>query len=162
VVRVLFFFAAGCLPFSVFPCPPACLAADIPRRRIDVLCVWPGACTSSSAAAVSRHVLKHSPRQAACQYVEPRACRWPCRPTFSGVPRRTAADMGLGETPSLGRLLIWASVRLLGAGRVDQRSNGGCWAQGVCRGLSEFRSEGKSSSSRAAVFCFFVFGAGFV
>ena len=27
------------------------------------------------------------------------------------------------------RLLVWASVKVLGAGRVGQRSNGGCSAQ---------------------------------
>jgi hypothetical protein len=30
-------------------------------------------------------------------------------------------------------------VRALGAGRVEQRSNGGYWAQGVCRGQSSNR-----------------------
>ena len=41
-----------------------------------------------------------------------------CRPTFSGVPRKT-----------LLRLLVWASVRVLGPRRVEQRSSGGYWAQ---------------------------------
>jgi hypothetical protein len=50
----------------------------------------------------------------------------------------------------LGRLLVWVSVRLLGAGRVDQRSNGGCWAQGVSRGgISYWEAE---SSVRVFVF----------
>jgi hypothetical protein len=35
-------------------------------------------------------LLQHSPRRAACQYIEPLACRKPCRPTFSGVPRKVA------------------------------------------------------------------------
>jgi hypothetical protein len=39
----------------------------------------------------------------------------------------------------LGRLpyacLVWASVSDLGAGRVEQRSNGGGWAQGASAGL---------------------------
>ena len=30
-------------------------------------------------------------------------------------------------------------MRVLGAGRVEQRSNGGYWAQGVCRGQSSNR-----------------------
>jgi hypothetical protein len=37
------------------------------------------------------------------------------------------------------RLLVWISVRVLGSGRVEPRSNGGCWAQGVCRGQSSNR-----------------------
>ena len=37
------------------------------------------------------------------------------------------------------RLLVWTSVRVLGSGRVEPRSNGGCWAQGVCRGQSSNR-----------------------
>ena len=52
----------------------------------------------------------------------------------------------------LGRLLVWVSVGLLGAGRVDQRSNGGCWAQGVCRGGISYW-EGESS---VRVFLFFL------
>ncbi len=40
---------------------------------------------------------------------------------------------------TLPHLLVWASVRVLGAGRVEQRSSGGCWAQGVCRGQSNSR-----------------------
>ena len=60
--------------------------------------------------------------------------RRPCCPTFEGVP----LDATL-------RLLVWASVRVLGAGRVEQRSNGGCWAQGVCRGQSSNRGVRKRS-----------------
>jgi hypothetical protein len=36
-------------------------------------------------------------------------------------------------------LLVWASVRVLEAGRVEQDSNGGYWAHGVCRGQSSRR-----------------------
>jgi hypothetical protein len=36
-------------------------------------------------------------------------------------------------------------VRVLGAGRVEQRSNGGCWAQGVCRWQSSNRAVRESS-----------------
>jgi hypothetical protein len=56
VVRVLFFCAAGCLPFSVSPFPAACLAAHISLRRIDSLGVRPDECSSFSAAVVSRLV----------------------------------------------------------------------------------------------------------
>jgi hypothetical protein len=35
-------------------------------------------------------------------------------------------------------------VRVLGAGRVEQDSNGGCWAQGVCRGQSSNRGAPES------------------
>jgi hypothetical protein len=55
VVRVLFFCAAACLPFSVSPFPPACLTAGI-SWRIDFLCVLPDECPSPSGAVVSRRV----------------------------------------------------------------------------------------------------------
>jgi hypothetical protein len=81
---------SDCLPCTVSPFPPACLAADISLRLIDFLCVWPDESASFSAAAVS-DLLQHSPRRAACQYIQPLACRRPCRPTFSGVPRKVAS-----------------------------------------------------------------------
>ena len=99
---VHFFYTAGCLPFSVSPFPPACsVAADISLRHSDFLCVWSGACTLPSAAAVSRLVTT-LPRRAACQYIQPLACRWPCRPTFSGVPRKVAyacSTTGVADRP---------------------------------------------------------------
>ena len=53
-------------------------------------------------------------------------------PTFSDVPRKVAYAW-----------LVWALVRVLEAGRVEQLSNGGGWAQGVCRGHSSNREAPK-------------------
>jgi hypothetical protein len=36
-------------------------------------------------------------------------------------------------------MIVSGPVRVLEDGRVEQRSNGGCWAQGVCRGQSSNR-----------------------
>ncbi len=52
-----------------------------------------------------------------------------CRPTFSGVLSQSQNHEGCL------RLLVWALVRVLAAGRVD----GGGWAQGVCRRQSSNR-----------------------
>jgi hypothetical protein len=54
-VRVLFFCAARCLPSSVAPFSPACLAADISLRRSDFLCVWPHECNSPRFRVVCLH-----------------------------------------------------------------------------------------------------------
>jgi hypothetical protein len=48
------------------------------------------------------------------------------------------------------RLLVWASIRVLGEGRVEPRSNGGCWAQGVCRAQSSNRGERERSGADLA------------
>ncbi len=122
MVRVLFLCLAGCLPVSPFP--PAYLAADISLRHIHFLCLWPDECTSFSGAV--RVPCYNTPRRAACQYIEPLACR---RSTFSGALEDCL------------RLLVWTSARVLGAGHVEQRSNGGGWAQDVCRGQSSIREE---------------------
>ena len=76
--------------------------------------VWAQMCTDRSMECL-KDLLQHSPRRAACQYIEPLACRRPCLTTFSGVPRK-----------ALPRLLVLASVRVIGAGRVEQDTNGGC------------------------------------
>ena len=95
------------------PLPCTDLLHHSPRRSLVV---------SSLSSSLSS-----SARRVACQYIEPLACRRPCLPTFSGVPREAT-------TP-----VVWASVRVLGAGRVEHHSNGGTWAQGVCRGQSRNR-----------------------
>ena len=69
-------------------------------------------------------------------------CRVPRLLPSALAARHSLSQVCLGR---LLRLLVWASVRVLGAGRVEQRSNGGCWAQGVCRGQSSNRAVRESS-----------------
>jgi hypothetical protein len=52
------------------------------------------------------------------------------RQTFSGVTRKT-----------LQCLLVGVSVRVLGAGRVEQRSSGECWADVSAEGRTATRSQ---------------------
>jgi hypothetical protein len=39
--------------------------------------------------------------------------------------------------------MVWASVRVLGAGRVEQRSNGGCWGTGCLQTKGKQRAQAK-------------------
>ncbi len=58
-----------------------------------------------------------------------------CRvPTCYSTPLVGLLPSILSGSEGCLRLLVWASVRVLGAGRVEHRRNGGGWAQGVCRG----------------------------
>jgi hypothetical protein len=65
----------------------------------------------------------------------------PCHQRVFGcrVPRLLPSALAARHSRRLLHLLVRASVRVLGAGRVEPRSNGGCWAQAVCRGQSSNR-----------------------
>ena len=73
--------------------------------------------------------LQPSPRRAVCQYIETLAYRW---------PYRLSPDI-LSCASKATTLMVWVSVRVPGAGRFEHHSNGGCWAQRICRGQSSNR-----------------------
>jgi hypothetical protein len=118
VVVVLFFCESGCFPFSVSTFPPVCLTADIPFRQIDFLIVRPDECSSFSGTVVSRLVTElHS--------------GWLSVYLDTCLPQALSSDILRcveHVSPKFACLLVWVSLRFFGAGRVEQRSHGGCWA----------------------------------
>jgi hypothetical protein len=145
--KVLHQFSAGTAPRAA-----AKASAASSNGCVWVACLVVDASSSSAQQAACLSRLCQSP-QAVCQrdclegrqdqrdagalavahqFARPRSCHqrvFGCPETASlCVPRLL---------PSA--LAARASVRVLGAGHVEQRSNGGCWAQGVCRRQSSNR-----------------------
>ena len=109
--------------------------------------LWPPPLPPSKRGALPPCVSGEAPAAAAARLrLRPEAaCPSLCRPTFSRVSQRTIL-----------RLLVWASVRVLEAGRVEQRSSGGCWAQP--RPVVQSSNRGVSLSSHRHSYIGIVFG----